>query len=136
MTTTEPACYSTPEEAGLRVERLPFRRIPHQSKLFLDYLEDPLSLRRFYPEAIRYHHELAARAPKVLAAHVTDREALADALAASNTSWGAGAETLANVERLRAPATVAVVTGQQVGLFTGPLYTIYKALSAVKLADV
>lgn len=133
-TTTEPACYSTPEEAGLRVERLPFARIPHQSKLFLDYLEDPLSLRRFYPEAVRFHHELAARAPKVLAAHVTDRDALADALAVSNASWGAGAETLANVERLRSPTTVAVVTGQQVGLFTGPLYTIYKALSAVKLA--
>ncbi|MCA1634592.1 MAG: hypothetical protein LC802_13095 [Acidobacteria bacterium] len=99
MTTTESACYSTPEEAGLRVERLPFARIPHQSKLFLDYLEDPLSLLRFYPEAVRYHHELAARAPQVLAAHATDRDALADALAASNAAWGAGAETLANVAR-------------------------------------
>ncbi len=133
-TTTEPACYSTPEEAGLRVERLPFGRIPHQSRLFLEYLEDPLSLRRFYPEAVRFHHELAARAPKVLAAHKTDRDALADALGALNASWGAGKETLANIERLRAPHAVAVVTGQQAGLFTGPLYTIYKALSAVKLA--
>jgi bacillithiol biosynthesis cysteine-adding enzyme BshC len=133
-TTTEPACYSTPEEAGLRVERLPFRSVPHQSRLFLEYLEDPLSLRRFYPEAVRFHHELAARAPRVLAAHRADRDALASALAASNESWGAGEETLANVERLRAANSVAVVTGQQAGLFTGPLYTIYKALSAVKLA--
>jgi bacillithiol biosynthesis cysteine-adding enzyme BshC len=133
-TTTEPACYSTPEEAGLRVERLPFERIPHQSKLFLDYLKDPLSLRSFYPEAVRFHHELAERAPRVLAAHRTDRDALCDALGALNTAWGAGRETLANVERLRSADAVAVVTGQQVGLFTGPLYTIYKALSAVKLA--
>ncbi len=133
-TTTEPACYSTPEEAGLRVERLPFERIPHQSKLFLEYLKDPLSLRRFYPEAVRFHHELAERAPRVLAAHRTDRDALATALAAMNAEWGAGPETLANVERLRSSDVVAVVTGQQVGLFTGPLYTIYKALSAVKLA--
>jgi bacillithiol synthase len=133
-TTTEPACYSTPEEAGLRVERLPFRSVPHQSRLFLEYLEDPLSLRRFYPEAVRFHHELASRAPRVLAAHRTDSDALASALASLNESWGAGKETLANVERLRAGGTVAVVTGQQAGLFTGPLYTIYKALSAVKLA--
>ena len=83
---------------------------------------------------MRFHHELAARAPKVLAAHRTNRDALADALAASNASWGASGETLANVERLRSAEAVAVVTGQQVGLFTGPLYTIYKALSAVKLA--
>ena len=134
MSTPEAACYSTPEEAGLRLEPLPFAHIPHQSRLFLDYLRDPAALRRFYPNAVRFHHELAARAPEVLAAHTTDRAALCAALSALNADWGAGAETLANVERLRRPDSVAIVTGQQVGLFTGPLYTIYKALSAVKLA--
>jgi bacillithiol biosynthesis cysteine-adding enzyme BshC len=131
---TETACYSTPEEAGLRVETLPFERIPNQSRLFLDYLRDPLSLKRFYPSAVRYHHELAARAPVVLKAYRTDRTALCDALEALNKKWGATKETLANIATLREADTVAVVTGQQAGLFTGPLYTIYKALSAVKLA--
>jgi bacillithiol biosynthesis cysteine-adding enzyme BshC len=134
VTTTEPACHGTPEGAALRVERLPFRRVPHQSRLFLEYLEDPTSLRRFYPEAVRFHHELAGRRARVLEAYQTDRDALADALRESNARWNASGRTFANVERLRARDSVAVVTGQQTGLFTGPLYTLYKALSAVKLA--
>lgn len=134
MSITEAACYSTPEEAGLRVETLPFERIPHQTRLFLDYLRDPVSLRRFYPSAIRFHHELQERASEVLASYKTDRNALCDALEEMNRSWGAGSETLGNIARLREADSVAVVSGQQAGLFTGPLYTIYKALSAVKLA--
>jgi bacillithiol synthase len=134
VSATESACYSTPEEVGLRVETLPFDRIPHQSRLFLDYLRDPVAIRKFYPSAVRFHHELPARVPEVLAAHKTDRNALCDALAEMNSAWGAGKETLRNIELLREADCVAVVSGQQAGLFTGPLYTIYKAISAVKLA--
>ena len=134
MSTAEPACYSTPEESGLRVETLPFERVPHQSRLFLDYLKDPIALRGFYPSAIRFHHELPQRMPEVLAAHEVDRNKVADALAAMNRRWGAPEETLNNIDMLRDADCIAVVSGQQAGLFTGPLYTIYKALSAVKLA--
>jgi bacillithiol biosynthesis cysteine-adding enzyme BshC len=134
LTTTESACHGTPEVAGLCVERLPFERVPGQSRLFLEYLKDPTQLRRFYPEAVRFHHELADRRRRVLDNYTTNREALCDALADMNANWGASAETLENVRRLRSTDSVAVVTGQQVGLFTGPLYTLYKALSAVKLA--
>lgn len=134
MSASETACYSTPEESGLHVETISFDQIPQQSKLFLDHLRDPVSLRRFYPSAVKFHHELPARVPEVLAAHTTDRKVLCDALAEMNAGWGARAETMANIDLLRDADCLAVVSGQQAGLFTGPLYTIYKALSAVKLA--
>src|SRR4029079_10023683 len=134
LSTAEPACYSTPEESGLRVETLPFDRVPQQTRLFLEYLKDPVALRRFYPSAVRFHHELPQRAPDVLAAYRVDRNAVCDALAAMNRGWGAGEATLRNIEVLRESDSIAVVSGQQAGLCTGPLYTICKALSAVKLA--
>jgi len=134
LSIAETACYSTPEEAGLRVETLSFERIPHQSKLFLDYLRDPVALRKFYPEAVRFHHELPGRSSAVLAAQKTDRHALCDALRDMNSAWGASGKTVTNIELLRESDCLAVVSGQQAGLFTGPLYTVYKALSAVKLA--
>jgi bacillithiol biosynthesis cysteine-adding enzyme BshC len=55
--------------------------------------------------------------------------ALADAFVASPTRD-------AQLERLRRPGALAVTTGQQPGLFTGPLYTVHKALSAVALAGL
>lgn len=133
-TNAEAACMGTPEKIGLQIELLPFNRIPHQSKLFLDYLQDPVSLNRFYPNAVSYHYELAKKADEVLAKYETDRDALCDALENINSRLGASEQTLANISKLRDKKTVAVVTGQQAGLFTGPLYTIYKALSAIKLS--
>jgi len=135
LSTTEIACHSTPEQAGLRVETIKFDQIPQQTRLFLDYLRDPVALRRFYPEAVRAHYEVSERRERVLANHKTDRTAVCDALDRMNRGWGATEKTLANIRQLREADCIAVVSGQQAGLFAGPLYTIYKALSAVKLAE-
>jgi bacillithiol biosynthesis cysteine-adding enzyme BshC len=135
LSTAEIACHSTPEQAGLRVETIPFDQIPQQTRLFLDYLRDPIALRRFYPEAVRAHYEVSERRERVLANHKTDRARVCDALEQMNRKWGASEKTLANIQKLREADCIAVVSGQQAGLFTGPLYTIYKALSAVKLAE-
>jgi len=53
------------------------------------------------------------------------------ALVAALTAQNGPSESL---KRLAEPGTVVVVTGQQVGLFAGPAYTLYKALSAARLA--
>jgi bacillithiol biosynthesis cysteine-adding enzyme BshC len=62
-----------------------------------------------------------------------ERRALAAALEVSNRSYGhADADRLAR--RLADPATRVVVTGQQPGLFGGPLYTVSKAVAAARYA--
>ena len=119
----------------MRVECLPFSEIPGQSRLFLEYLADPLSLKRFYPSAVASHTNVSARIPEVLADYRTDRDVLCDALANQNREFGAAAKSFESIDFLRRSDTVAVLTGQQAGLFTGPLYTIYKALAAVRMAQ-
>lgn len=59
--------------------------------------------------------------------------ALADALEAQSRTFDASSATLANIDLLRAGAR-AVVTGQQVGLFGGPLLTLLKAATAIARA--
>jgi bacillithiol synthase len=135
LSTAETACHATPEEAGLRVENISFVQIPQQSKLFLDYLRDPTALRRFYPEAVRHHYDLPGRRDDVLTNYKSDRARLCAALDRMNSNWAASEKTLQHIARLSEPDCIAVVTGQQAGLFSGPLYTIYKALSAIKLAE-
>ena len=119
----------------MRVSGISFSDIPGQSALFLAYLSDPRALKEFYPNAFEFPTEAKSFIPTVLQNYETDRERLADALASTNRSLGGEALTLENIELLRDKETVAIVTGQQAGLFTGPLYTIYKALSAIKLAE-
>lgn len=116
-------------------ESLSFSDVPNQSKLFIEYQQNPLLLNKYYPETVESHTQISRRIPEVLANYKADRNLLCDALEEMNKKFDAGAKTLENIKLLRESDCVAVVSGQQAGLFSGPLYTIYKALSAVKLTE-
>jgi bacillithiol biosynthesis cysteine-adding enzyme BshC len=112
---------------------LPFRQIPHTTRLFLDYLEFTPTVQPFYPRSPRFL-EWAEEESSRIVYPVDRRTRIAGVLERQNKAWGASPATLENIARFRAGAC-AVVTGQQVGLFGGPVFSIYKALSAVKLAS-
>lgn len=119
-------------EKSLCVESLSFSEIPGQSRLFLDFLVGSTKLEKFYPEKQTAIKDFAQ---KVLENYRVEREELCNILAETNKKIGVGEKTLENIELLKQSDTVAVVTGQQAGIFSGALYTIYKALSAVKSAE-
>ena len=66
----------------------------------------------------------------------TRREDVVAVLRRSHARLGASAATLENLDRLAQATTFVVIGGQQPGLLTGPLYTVYKAISVIKLAEV
>jgi len=116
----------------VKVQCLPFSEIPHTTRLFSDFLNQSPAVRQFYRRSPRFSDWFQDEASQV--PHDRQRhQQVADVLERQNRNWGAPNATLANLARLRAGAN-AVVTGQQVGLFGGPVFSIYKALTAIKLA--
>ena len=116
------------------VERISFTDLHGFSALFRDYCTNYEALSDYFAGDWSRSEERASAVERA-AAFDRDRDTLADVLLRQHAAWGDGEAARAGIEALREPDTAAVVTGQQVGLFTGPIYTILKALSAIQLAD-
>ncbi len=112
---------------------IPFTAIPHTSQLFRDFLYAFDRVQRFYSYNPRQRDWL----PKVGATLHYDqqrRERVAAVLERQNRAFGGSEQTLGSIRRFRDGAAAAV-TGQQVALFGGPLFSLLKALSAVRIAE-
>jgi bacillithiol biosynthesis cysteine-adding enzyme BshC len=117
----------------VKAQCLPFSQIPHTTRLFTDFLAYSSSVQAFYPRSPHFSEWFKDEAAAI-SYDPSRREGVSAILERQNASWNASPQTLANLSRLRKGAA-AIVTGQQVGLFGGPMFAIYKALSAVKLAE-
>ena len=113
----------------VKSECYPIAILPGLSRLFLDFADTREALSPFYP-ASAYSTNWMATRPVLPPQH---REKLCDLLEQQNRGFGAAAPVFENIARLRNGAG-AVVTGQQVTLFGGPLFTILKAATAIRKA--
>ncbi|HEY2362500.1 MAG TPA: bacillithiol biosynthesis cysteine-adding enzyme BshC [Candidatus Angelobacter sp.] len=121
------------ESPNVETECLPFSSIPHTTRLFDDYLHHFDRVKQFYARP-PLSQDWWADEIKKINYPAERRQAVAAILERQNREFGAGEKTLANINRLRHGAA-AVVTGQQVGLFGGPIFCILKALTAVLMAE-
>jgi bacillithiol biosynthesis cysteine-adding enzyme BshC len=117
----------------MSVECFPITVLPHMSQIYRDYLAmadsaDDAPVRRWYGA-----EPFAGRWLANAAASVEHAGRLADLLESQAVEFGASDAAKANIAKLRAGAR-AVVTGQQVVLFGGPVLTLLKAATAIARA--
>ena len=119
----------------MEVQCYPVTTVPGTTALLRDFLDssaaaDPAVLRQWYPSE-PFGFDWAQSAPELSSDH---RERLAALLLQQAEQCGANQATRENIESLRSGAA-AVVTGQQVALFGGPLLTLLKAATAIRKAQ-
>jgi len=121
------------DAAGARLP-IDIRRFPWIRRLAADFVFDHARVADFFagnPDDPAAWRDAIARTHQ----HHRQRDAIADLLQAQQRTRGASDAAISATALLRNPQTVAVVTGQQAGLFGGPLFTLLKALTALRLAE-
>jgi bacillithiol synthase len=106
--------------------------VPHTTRLYSSYLQDFPSVARFYGHPPTF--ESIQRVAGSVHPDPGSRLRVAEVLREQNRGFGSDGSVEAALDRF-ASGAVAIVTGQQVGLFSGPSYTIYKALTALRVAE-
>ena len=114
---------------------LNFGDIPGNHNLFLDYLYEFDNVKNFYKTNFRDKDEYLQVFKKVSDNHTGFRTELPAILTGQYKDFSPSEKTTKNISALKDNKTLAVVTGQQLGILGGPLYTFYKIITAIKLSN-
>lgn len=116
----------------MRIEDYPFERLPF-SKLFRTYVSDYSKLAAFYSADPFDTESIRERAREVT--FKGNRKKTAELLTAFNKRFDVDKPVIENIERLMQEDALAIVTGQQLGVYGGPLFTALKIISTLHLAN-
>jgi len=113
-----------------------FRDTNYFSSLICDYLDEKPELKSFYNRFPKLENFKAQIEEKSQSEGVSEshRKTLSDTLKRQYQKVDTSKETLANIEALSQKNTFTITTGHQLNLFTGPLYFLYKIISAINLS--
>ncbi len=120
-------------ESPASINRISFSDLSF-SRLFQDYVAYNADIAPFFNGDFRSISSFQDATKRALNTP-RDRDTLANVLLDQNTAWGLQERTKENIEKLRDPESVVVITGQQLGLFMSPMYIPYKTLTTLLLAD-
>lgn len=107
-------------------DKLPF------SNLFKQYVRNFSEVSEFFETSPFDKNAIAQKADRFKFSG--DRKKTATFLTDLNQKFDADEAALQNIKRLQNEEALAVVTGQQLGVYGGPLYTVFKTLSTIHVA--
>lgn len=113
-----------------------FSDIPKHQNLFLDYLYEFQNVQEFYENNFRSKEDYISLFKKISQSKSKREFDLSGLLKDQYAdSANISSKTLRNIELLNNHKTIAILTGQQLGILGGPLYTIAKILTTIRLAN-
>ncbi len=114
---------------------LNYKEIEGYPKIFLDYVHDFEKVAQFYKYNFRNKDEYLTHFKKSAESFSSREINLSEIISSQYSGFNTSEKTKNNLDKLRTNKTLTVVTGQQLGILGGPLYTIYKTLTTIKLCE-
>ena len=119
----------------MKVTQIPFQKTGFFSKTMLDYLDKNEKIAPFYNNFSDLEGFKNQIFEKQQSFELKTRKVLVEALENQYQTFEISEKTKQNIELLNQENTFTVTTGHQLNLFTGPLYFLYKIISAINLAE-